>query len=255
MRKLSSLFLMAAMLCVCGLAGAENLEVPGTGRWEGMAFSASEVDRLAQEKYDQMLSDFADSKQLDANADMTRRVQRIGAALVASSATFKASVASWKWEFHTASDANVDALSLAGGKIMIGSVFVDNLKLTDGELAMLIAHEMAHAIAEHQREELSEALQIKGGRLTAQILMADLELEIGLQIKLYGLSSTQEAEADELGMLIAHQAGWETRDMVSFYVKLAALDQGAVESHAYPSMASRLSMARGMERLFASTDN
>ena len=255
MGKQTALFLMLALICACGLARAENLEVPGTGRWEGMAFSSSEVDSLAQEKYDQMLSDYADNKQLDADVGMTRRVQRIGAVLVASSATFKAPVAAWKWEFHTTSNANVDALSLAGGKIMIGSAFVNNLKLTDGELAMLIAHEMAHAIAEHQREELSEAQQIKGGRLTARIVMADLELELGLQIKLYGLSSMQEAEADELGMLIAHRAGWDSGDMVSFYVKLAASEPGAAESHAYPTMASRLSMARGMERLFASVEN
>jgi len=255
MGKLPSLFLMSALICGCGLARAENLEVPGTGRWEGMAFSSTEVDQLAQQKYDEMLSDFAANKQLDADAEATRRVQRIGAVLVASSARFKPSTASWKWEFHTTTDVNVDALSLAGGKIMIGSAFVDNLKLADGELAMLIAHEMAHAIAEHQREELSEASQLKGGHLTAQVLMADLELELGLQIKLYALSSTQEAEADELGMLIAHEAGWNTGDMVSFYRKLAASDQGAVESHAYPSMASRLSMATGMQRLFASMDN
>lgn len=245
-------FLIFILGCACGLVRAENLEVPGTGRWEGMAFSTAEVNRLAKEKYDDILGDYAANKQLDSDRDATRRVQRIGAQLLASAVRFKPSVATWKWEFHTTSDATVDAFSLAGGKIMIGSTFVRKLRLTEGELAVLIAHEMSHAIAEHQREELSEALRIKGGRLTAHVLMEELGLELGLQIKLYGLSVIQETEADQLGILIAHQAGSKAGEIVSFYTKLAASDQGLAESHAYPSMRSRLSMARGMEKLFLS---
>ncbi|HSY30065.1 MAG TPA: M48 family metalloprotease [Burkholderiaceae bacterium] len=216
-----------------------------------MLFPAAEVDHVAKMRYADMLTDYAVRKQLDVDKDLTRRVKTIGDSLVAAAATFKPIVGTWKWEFHTTNDIDVDAFSMAGGKIMIGSVFVGKLKLTDGELATLVAHEMAHVVAEHQREELSEARRIQGRTTTAEILTENLGMEIGLQIRLQSLSVQQETEADNLGMLIAHQAGWLGRDMVSFFEKLAASESGASILNGYPSMSSRVSMAQGMARLFA----
>jgi predicted Zn-dependent protease len=73
---------------------------------------------------------------------------------------------------------------------------------------------------------------------------------MSMQIRLEGLSNRQEAEADQLGMLMANRAGWSSRDMVGFYRKLAVTATSSVFGDAYPSMASRLSMAQGMARLF-----
>jgi predicted Zn-dependent protease len=238
-------------MCVCETTLAENLEVPGTGRWETMSFPAAEVDRVARMKYADILTEYRSYKQLDADRDLTHRVKKIGGILVLAAAGFKPVVTTWKWEFHTTSDVNVDAFSMAGGKIMVGSAFAKKLNLSDGELATLVAHEMAHAVAEHQREELSEALRIQGRATTAEILTENLGMDLGLQIRLHGVSIQQETEADELGMLMAHQAGWPGSDMVSFFEKLAASDSGASQSNGYPSMSSRVSMAHGMARLFA----
>jgi len=247
----SRLLLTVVIMCVWGSAWSENLEVPGTGRWETMLFPAAEVDRVARMKYADILADYAEHKRLDADRDLTSRVTRIGEILIVAAASLKPIVSTWKWEFHTTTDADVDAFSMAGGKIMIGSAFVRNLNLTDGELAILVAHEMAHAVAEHQREELSEARRIQGRASTAEILTENLGMDLGLQIRLHDVSIQQETEADELGMLMAHQAGWLGRDMVSFFEKLAASDSGAPQSNGYPSMSSRVSMAHGMASLFA----
>jgi predicted Zn-dependent protease len=62
----------------------------------------------------------------------------------------------WRWEVHTTSDANQEAISLAGGKLLFGTAYIKALHLEDGELATLMGHEIAHAIAEHQREEVSQ---------------------------------------------------------------------------------------------------
>ena len=245
------MLLALSAMCVCGIVRAENLEVPGTGRWETMSFPAAEVDRVARMKYADILVNYASHKQLDADKDLTRRVKKIGTALIVAAANFKPVVSTWKWEFHTTKDANVDAFCMAGGKIMIGSAFVKKLNLTDGELATLVAHEMAHAVAEHQREELSEALRIQGRATTAEILTENLGMDLGLQIRLHDISIQQETEADELGMLMAHQAGWLGGAMVSFFEKLAASDSDASQLTGYPSMSSRVSMAHGMARLFA----
>jgi predicted Zn-dependent protease len=247
----SRMMLTMAILWACRTACPENLEVPGTGRWETMLFPSAEVDRVAKKKYADILEDYVAHRQLDSNKELKRRVRKIGATLVMAAISFKPSVCTWDWEFHTTTDINVDAFSMAGGKIMVGSAFVDKLKLNDGELATLIAHEMAHAVAEHQREELSEARQIQGRATTAEILTETLGMDIGLQIRLYDVSIQQETEADELGMLMAHKAGWSGRDMVSFFEKLAASESDTMHSSGYPSMSSRVSMARGMARLFA----
>ena len=159
--------------------------------------------------------------------------------------------AQWSWEVHTTSDPEVDAICMAGGKILVGSAFVRRLALTDGELAVLLAHEVAHVVAEHARETFSEALLLN--RLPAvplDVVMARLDSDLSLQIRLSTLSSLQESEADQLGMVLAHRAGWPPAGMVSFYRKLAAGEQGALISGAYPATASRLSMAKGMARLF-----
>jgi len=145
---------------------------------------------------------------------------------------------------------------MAGGKLVIGSAFVEHLKLNDGELAMLLAHEVAHAVAEHHREELSEVLRIGGRKnTTPQVAMAQLDADLSLQLRLATLSIQQESEADDLGMLLAHRAGWSTRDMVGFYTKLAATAPAQPLFTSYPSMASRLSMAKGMTKLFEGMGN
>jgi predicted Zn-dependent protease len=248
------LLLTFGIMCACGVAHSENLEVPGTGRWETMSFPAAEVERVARMKYADIVSTYKVSAQLDVDRNLTRRVHKIGEILIVAAATFKPVVSTWKWEFHTTADDDVDAFCLAGGKIMIGSAFVNKLKLSDGELAILIAHEMAHAVAEHQREELSEAKRIQGRVTTAEILTENLGLDLGLQIRLHDLSVQEETEADHLGMLMAHQAGYLGRDMVSFFAKLAASDSAGAQSSGYPSIASRISMARGMAKLFASRE-
>lgn len=237
--------------CLPRAASAEVIEVPGTGRWEDVAFSSVEVHRLTQDRYTDILADYKAKHQLDADREMTQRVRAIGATLVAAAAAVKPAVKSWAWEFHTTADPNAEAFCMAGGKLLVGSAFVRELKLRDGELAMLLAHEIAHAVAEHHREELSEVLRIGGRKTTTpEVAMAQLDADFSLQLHLAALSNQQESEADHLGMLLAFRAGWPTRDMVSFYTKLAATASSQSLADSYPSMSSRLSMAKGMAKLF-----
>jgi predicted Zn-dependent protease len=119
----------------------------------------------------------------------------------------------------------------------------------------LLAHEVAHAVAEHHRETFSEALFLnRFPAVPLEVVMARLDSDLSLQIRLSTLSSLQESEADQLGMVLAHRAGWPATAMVGFYRKLAAEEQGALIAGAYPATASRLSMAKGMARLFGAGD-
>lgn len=233
------------------LTASASAQVPESGRWQELSFSADEVDASMQERYIDRTVDLAAAGKLDRDRALLARLRYISAELIRAAFELKPEVARWQWEVNTTSDADVDAICMAGGKILVGSAFVHQLALTDGELATLLAHEVAHVVAEHPRETLSEAMLLN--RLPAvplEVVMARLDSDLSLQIRLSRLSSLQESEADQLGMVLAHRAGWAADDMISFYRKLGEGEQAALVSSAYPASASRLSMARGMARLF-----
>ncbi|MFC3375184.1 M48 family metalloprotease [Rugamonas sp. CCM 8940] len=234
------------MLCraACG-------QVPDSGRWQELRFGADEVAEQMEGRYLEQVVELAAGGRLDDDRALLARLQRIGAGLVRAAAELKPEAAAWQWEFHTTRDADVDAQCMAGGKILVGSAFVRKLALDDGELATLLAHEVAHAVAEHDRETLSEALYFnRQPEPPLDVLLERLATDLSLQIRLSGLSQLQESEADQLGMVLAHRAGWAGAAMVSFYRKLAADDAASMLSSGHPAPASRLSMAKGMALLF-----
>jgi len=248
MNAAASLF--AVLLFACGPAGAQ---VPESGRAQELSFSAEEVASTVEDRYIDRVVGLAAAGRLDDDRVLLARLQSIGAGLIRAAVALKPEVAGWEWEFHTTSDAEVDAICMAGGKILVGSAFVRQLALSDGELATLLGHEVAHAVAEHHRETLSEALFLNRYPVVPlEVVMERLESDLSVQIRLSKLSSMQESEADQLGMVLAHRAGWPAADMVSFYRKLSSGDQAALVSSAYPASASRLSMAKGMALLFQS---
>lgn len=242
------MYAFAILLIACGAAFAQ---VPESGRVQELRYSAAEVDARMEERYIDRTVELAAAGKLDEDLRLLARLRYISAELIRVAIGLKPEAAQWQWEVHTTSDPDVDALCMAGGKILVGSAFVRQLALTDGELATLLAHEMAHVVAEHPRETFSEAMLMNRlPSLPLEVVMARLDSDLSLQIRLSDLSSLQESEADQLGMVLAHRAGWAAADMVSFYRKLAGSEQSALVSSAYPATASRLSMAQGMARLF-----
>lgn len=240
----------AGCLCFCMLSRHALAQVPETGRFQELSFSAEEVGAHMEDRYIEQVAGLAAVGKLDEDRILLARLRRIADGLVAAAVALKPEAALWQWEVHTTSDPAVDALCMAGGKILVGSTFVHALALSDGELATLLAHEVAHAVAEHHRETLSEAMFLNRPLAPVDVVMERLDTDLSLQMRLARLSSLQESEADQLGMLLAHRAGWRADDMVSFYRKLAASDGAApLLPGAYPAAASRVSMAQGMRRL------
>ncbi|SHN21517.1 Peptidase family M48 [Duganella sacchari] len=241
---------VCAVLMMLAMAAAHG-QVPGSGRTQELSFSAEEVDSRMEDRYIDRMVDLAAAGRLDEDHALLARLRYISAELIRAAIELKPEAARWEWEVHTTSDPEVDAICMAGGKILVGSAFVRQLALNDGELATLLAHEVAHAVAEHHRETFSEAVLLnRFPAVPLDVVMARLDSDLSLQIRLSNLSSLQESEADQLGMVLAHRAGWSASDMVSFYRKLAEGEQAALVSGAYPATASRLSMAKGMARLF-----
>lgn len=237
------------LACLCEIAFAQ---VPETGRWQELNFSPEAVNSQTEDRYLEIVVELAAGRKLDDDRPLLSRVLSISTGLIQAAIDLKPEAREWQWEFHTTSDSNVDAFCMAGGKVLVGSAFVRRLALDDGELATLLGHEMAHAVAEHHREELSEALNINREPVVPlDVMMERLDTDLSMQIRLAGLSNLQEREADQLGMVLAHRAGWPATSMVSFFMKLATIDGESILAESHPTTASRISMARGMARLFA----
>jgi predicted Zn-dependent protease len=230
--------------------GCASAQVPDSGRWQDLAFAADEVDSRMEDSYIDRVVGLAAAGRLDQDRVLLARVRRIGATLTAAAIAMKPQAAGWQWEFHVTSDPEVEAFCMAGGKILVGAAFVQRLALDDAELATLLAHEVAHALAEHHNEILSAALFLNKPAVPIDVLLERMESDLGLQIRLAGLASLQESEADQLGMVLAHRAGWPAAGMLSFYRKLAGIDAGGGLASSHPAPASRISMAKGMALLF-----
>jgi predicted Zn-dependent protease len=221
-------------------------QVPETGRWQNLVFAADTVHEYTATRYHEIISDLAAKGTLDDSRLISQRVRQIAASLIRVAVLLKPEAATWEWEIHTTSDPDWDASCMAGGKLLVGTKFVEQLALDDGELATLLGHEIAHALAEHHREELSEVVLRDPAHPTIGIetAMARLETDLSLQIGLAALSRIQESEADQIGMILARQAGWPVADMVSFYRKLVDADPPTFRDWSHPSVASRLNMAQ-----------
>lgn len=245
-----------ARLCFTGafcLSAAVSAQVPESGRWQELKFGAEEVGSRMEDRYIDLVVGLASRGRLDDDRSLLRRLQAISAGLIRAAAAMKPEVADWAWEVHTSSDPEVEAICMAGGKILIGSAFVRRLALDDAELATLLAHEVAHAVAEHHRETLSEALFLnRQPPVPLEVIVERLDTDFSMQFRLARLSGLQEREADQLGMVLAHRAGWSASGMLSFYRKLATLDAGNAPAllASHPAPSSRVSMAKGMALLF-----
>lgn len=226
-----------------------SAQVPDSGRWQELRFPAEEVGQRSEDHYIEQTVSLAAAGRLDHDRALLARVQRIADGLIRVAIALKPESAHWPWEAHVSNDPSVEAESQAGGKLLVGSLFVDRLGLDDGELAVLLGHEIAHIVAEHERETLSEALLDSHRELPLDVVEERLASDIPLQLRLSILSAIQEREADQLGMLIAFRAGWPSSAMLSFYSKLAADSPGPAMLASHPSGSTRLSLAKGMSRL------
>lgn len=114
---------------------------------------------------------------------------------------------------HTTTEGDANAFAMAGGKMLVSRAHVEELALTDAELAMLLAHEIMHAVLRHNLKEFEEALRLEPARATQpyQEFEHDIDHDNGLMRKLANFNRRQEMEADREGLLFATRAGWRRR--------------------------------------------
>ena len=183
-------------------------------------------------QYRAMLAAMSAKGRLDDDPILLERVRRIGAGIIAAAGQARPETSTWPWEIHVTSDPSQAAFCMAGGKVLVGRAFVARLALTDGELAMLLGHEIAHAVADHRREASR----------------ATMESDPAAEVREASIAVMQEDEADRIGMELAHRAGWPAASLVGFFDKLAAREPAGSFSSTHASAAARAEAARTMAR-------
>ena len=210
---------------------------------QACAVTREEVEAGAARLYAERIEEARQRFWLDADPAFAARVQRIAARLIAQAAPGLA------WEIHTTDDPEENASCMAGGKLLVGRIHVQSLALNDTELAMLIAHEMEHALLQHNLKEAREVLRLEPER--EQHPYAELEYAVdhdeGLMRKLNDFDVEQEFEADREGMRLAVHAGWPAAGLASYFRKLVRHDPMAnADRREHPSPARRWRAAQAL---------
>lgn len=239
----------SALLAGCAAVQTTGSGTVGVDRTQYMSSMVSEQSLVqeAQQQYNSIVSQAKAQGALDTNAKQTARVKAIAQKLIAQVGVFRPDAAQWNWEVHVLNSDEVNAWCMPGGKIAVYSGMIDQLKTTDAELAAVIGHEMAHALREHAREQVSQQMATGIGlsvlsAVTGTSATADLGSKLSEVMFTLPNSRTHETEADRMGVELAARAGYDPSAAVTLWQKMGALSGGSSQPEflsTHPSAASR----------------
>ena len=249
------LAVVSAILVGCGTTST----VPITGRKQKLLVSDEQVLSLSNQQYEEYMK----SAKASTNATNTAMVKRVGQNLANAVVKYLnannlgAEVSQYKWVFNLVQDKQVNAFCMPGGKIV---VYEGLLPVTQDEasLAIVLGHEIAHAVAKHSAERLSNeykkqyGTQILGAVLQGagvgegmQQLIA-LGSQLGTSLWTSGFSRKQESEADHMGLIFAAMAGYDPQVATTFWQRMAAQGTGSNSLFSdHPSDATRIKQIQG----------
>ena len=251
-------FIYGCVGCACGLGGAVALAREGVEvKREASVFAglvpAAEVEQSARKQYGDMMRDAASKNALGPdNHPEVIRLRRIAKEIIPHSFEWNPRAKEWKWEVNLIGSRQINAFCMPGGKIAFYSGILTQLQLTDDEVAMVMGHEIAHALREHARERMGKATATNGvaviGSTVASIFfgvspqITDLVANQGAKLLTLKFSRDDETEADLVGMEIAARAGFDPRAGVTLWQKMSAANKGAPPQwlSTHPSGTSRI---------------
>ena len=219
-----------------GCATTTQNSVSGVKRSQLLLMPESQVESMASQAYTKTLKDASNKNTLNTDKAKLARVRNISNRLIAQVGIFRPDAAQWKWEVNVESSEQVNAYCMPGGKIMVLTGLMDKLQATDDELGAVIGHEMAHALREHGRERMSNALVQEIGiqGLIALATGSGAAAQYGAQAAQMGSqlffalpnSRLQEREADEIGLELAARAGYNPDAAITLWQKMSKLSAG-----------------------------
>lgn len=209
-------------------------KVPITGRRQMNLVNEGELMSMAGGEYKTFLDEHT---VLPASDERAQMVTTIGERIAVAATKFLEEnnaanrVADFQWEFHTVEDATVNAWCMPGGKVV---VYTGILPVTQNEasLAVVMGHEIAHAIARHGNERMSQGIALQGVGMTLGALAGEnptvaqnLFLQsfgIGSQLGMLAYSRKHESEADKMGLVFMAMAGYDPRTAPQFWERMSA---------------------------------
>lgn len=218
-----------------GPAAAQAREGVDVGK--NSAFSnlvpADQVESSSAEQYAKMLQQASEQGAL-AGKDhpQLKRLRAIAAKIIPHALQWNPRAANWRWEVNLIGSKQINAFCMPGGKIAFYTGILDQLKLSDDEVAMVMGHEVAHALREHARERMgkSAATNIGASLLTQMLGLGQIGQTVtnyGAQLLTLQFSRDNESEADLVGMELAARAGYDPRAGVTLWQKMSAANKGA----------------------------
>lgn len=217
---------LAALLLGCATSTQNN--VTGENRSQLLLVPAAQVQRMSSQYYRQEKAEAGKQGKLVTGGPEYDRVARILHRMIPQVSVFREDARNWQWELALIDDPTINAHVLAGGKVTFYTGLIDNLKLSDDEIAAVMGHEMSHALREHTREKMSQdqvgqlALALGGAALglgEGAMQLAGLAKQLGLDLP---FSRRMESEADVYGLELAARSGYDPRAAVSLWEKMAA---------------------------------
>jgi predicted Zn-dependent protease len=235
-------------------AEAEGIPVPKKSRVASLA-SSEKLEREATAQYAKLLDAAATKKALaPADYPQLKRLQAIASRLIPYTHRFSNRADEWRWEVNLIGSQQINAFVMPGGKIVFYTGIIEKLKLTDDEIAMVMGHEMAHALLEHGRERAGQQKVAQAATIGASVLsqvmgygdLGGLLASQTSKFTLLGFSRGDESEADLVGMDIAARAGFDPRAGISLWQKMSEASKGEPPQFlsTHPSHASRIDNIR-----------
>lgn len=240
--------LIAGSLLIAGCQSTTAGGATNSSRSQFLLISASDVNQGAATAYKETLDKAQSAKTLNTNASETKRVKQITNKLIAQVGVFRQDALNWNWEVNVIDSKEVNAYCMPGGKIAVYSGIIHSLDLTEDELAAIIGHEMAHALREHSREQISQQVATEQALSLASALAGLGSLQQSLANKASELiltlpfSRTMESEADVIGMELMARAGYNPEATIHVWEKMEKLGGNSTPEllSTHPSDASRI---------------
>ena len=228
--KVLTTLAFTSLLLAC--ANTTRSGAVGINRSQFLVVSASEVDRLSAVSYNEQNQKAKEKNILLTFGPEYDRLKAISNRLISQTGVFRDDTRQWNWQLVLINAPILNATCAPGGKITFYTGLIEQLNLTDDEIAAIMGHEIAHALREHGRERLSQAMaqsavtniaMAAAGAYGSAISAAN---QAAQYILVLPNSRQNESEADAIGLELAARAGFKPQAAISVWQKMNKATQG-----------------------------